>query len=374
MRLLLDMGAIKTGGGVQLALNFVRHIQGRQRLGDELFVLVAAGSLLEQEVRQLRAATIWTSPMRYISRAWFEYAVLRELLRKNQISIVFTFFGAGIPCPKGVRSIVTVAYPIICYPESAYWRFERPFRKLFSRMRNWFRCRRLGKATLILAETEVMRTRLARQLNMPAERIHILPPAVSVFAESVQRQTSSGIVTFVIVSDNSHHKNIWRLYAVARELQRRGLRDFVFVLTINKSQFLYDIPERTIDETIIKKYFRFLGPVAPTRIMDVYRSADVMVQLSDLESFSNNYIEAWRVGLPIIASDRDFARHICEESAVYVEPHDPVAAAGVFAEVIQNQDLRVRLSAAGRERLRTLPTIDARCEMIWWEIDAVASQ
>jgi glycosyltransferase involved in cell wall biosynthesis len=373
MNVLLDLGAIKTGGGVQLALNFVRQINARRRPGDRVWLLVSQGSLLEREAASVEAAGVWASPRSYLRRAAFEYLRLPRLLAAHGVDVVFTFFGAGVPRPRGIRAVVTVAYPIICYPESAYWRFERPGRRWFNRVRNWLRCRRLRRAERLLAETEVMRARLARTLAIDPARIHLLPPAVSAFAEPRPRTARDGPFVFVTVSDNSHHKNIWRLYAVARALRESGLLDFRFVMTVREADFRADIPERDVDETILATHFRCLGPVAPTSIMDVYGSADAMVIISDLESFSNNYIEAWRVGLPIVASDRDFARHICGDSAVYVEPHDPAGAAAEFARVARDAGLRERLVAAGAARLRAMPTLEQRCDIIWREIDSVAA-
>lgn len=373
MKVLLDLGAIKTGGGVQLALNFVRHVRDHRDPGDEIFILVAAGSLLEQEAKALAVSGIWPSPRGYLRRALFEYLKLPGLLRAHGVAVVFTFFGAGLPRPSGTRAVVTAAYPIICYPESAYWQYERPLRRSFNRVRNWLRCRRLRKADVILAETEIMRARLAHTLGFDATRIHLLPPAVSAFAVPSERTERTGApVTFVIVSDNSHHKNIWRLYAIAREMRRLGYADFRFIMTITEGAFRADIPERPVAESVLREHFVCLGPVAPTRIMEVYRQADVMVIISDLESFSNNYLEAWRVGLPVIASDRDFARHICGDSAVYVEPHQPQAAAPEFVRVANDAGLRRALVESGRARLMSLPSLEARCAMIWREIQAAA--
>jgi glycosyltransferase involved in cell wall biosynthesis len=306
-----------------------------------------------------------------LRRAFFEYVTLQRLLKKSGIQVIYTFFGGGVPHPAGVRTIATVAYPIICYPESPYWRYEFTGRRWFNRARNWLRVQRLRKADVILVETEIMRGRVSRTLGTPPEHISLLRPAVSRFAEAVDRAVHEGPVTFAVVSDNSRHRNIWRLPEIARHLHDGGTRNFRIVLTIDERELRTSLRGR-IDEEVLRKYFQFLGRVPPTRIMEVYAKADVLVQLSDLESFSNNYIEAWRVGLPMIASDRDFARAICEDSAAYVEPHDPPAAAAVFARLIGDAPLRAHLAAAGRKRLAEMPTLEERCEKIWQVISATA--
>src|SRR5262249_52811670 len=127
---------------------------------------------------------------------------------------------------------------------------------------------------------------------------------------------------YVFVSGNETHKNLWRLYDIAGHALGGGLRDFVFSLTVTKEAYLRRLAGRTLDPAILDGHFEFLGQVPPQQIMRVYENADCVVSLSDLESFSNNYMEAWKVGLPLIVSDRDFSRAICGDSALYVDPHD----------------------------------------------------
>jgi hypothetical protein len=88
------------------------------------------------------------------------------------------------------------------------------------------------------------------------------------------------------------------------------------------------------------------------------------VNLSDLESFSNNYMEAWKANVPLLVSDRDFARGICGESAIYCEPHDAAQIAKCMLEFIHGNIDTARLVANGAERLRRLGSQDMRMDRI----------
>jgi glycosyltransferase involved in cell wall biosynthesis len=55
---------------------------------------------------------------------------------------------------------------------------------------------------------------------------------------------------------------------------------------------------------------------------DLYRSADVLVHMSQDEPFGNIYIEALATGLPIVAHDRPVTRWIVEEHAELVDTND----------------------------------------------------
>ena len=86
--------------------------------------------------------------------------------------------------------------------------------------------------------------------------------------------------------------------------------------------------------------------------------------LSDLESFSNNHMEAWKVCVPQIVSDRDFARDICRDSAVFIEPHNPKQVAITLSEVLNNDALLRALVENGRIYLEQLPSQKERMHKI----------
>ena len=70
-----------------------------------------------------------------------------------------------------------------------------------------------------------------------------------------------------------------------------------------------------------------LTKVPLSKLPELYRNSDICFIPSVLETFSATYVEAMATGRPIVASDLDFAHAVCQESAVYFDPRDPVAAA-----------------------------------------------
>ena len=366
MNILLDFGAIKTGGGVQLALNFLDHVEYSPLRDHNLTLAVPdIGPLSTRRYGPLFERVI-TSPRSYLARLFFEYFRLQRIMRTEKIDAVFTFFGAGLPHPKRIVSLVTVAYPIICYPESPYWGYISWRRKVRIRALNFLRKHRLKSASKIIAETEVMKSRLATTLRCEPDKIVVIPPAPTDYV--TPRDTDRRGKVFLFPSGNDDHKNLWRLYSVAQCLLAKGMNDFLFVLTVDRGSYMRKLRETAIDEQILDKNFHFIGSISPDRIMDLYNLGDYVVSLSDLESFSNNYMEAWKVGIPLIASDRDFARGICGDGALYVEPHVADDVADKFIAVTENANLRARLVESGRERLTRLPSPDERFALVAREL------
>lgn len=375
MNILLDCSAIKEGGGVQLALNFLDLLREEPPAGYMVYTLVPADGLLHEAVAKRSLPNVLLCPQGYVSRFLFEHVKLREILAAEKIKVIYTFFGAGLPHPGEVTSIVTVAYPIICYPESPYWKLVDAPSRIGNQLRNWIRRRRLRNADLILVETPVMLERLQRHVGIDASRVKFLPPAVSEYVHArAGAFPPRSPMNFLFVSGTAFHKNLWRLYAVGQRLRERGVNpaDVRFLLTVTHDDYIAGLQETSVDTSILDDYFEFLGGLHPSELMGAYERASYLVSLSDLESFSNNYMEAWKVGVPIIASDRDFSRSICGESAVYVDPHDPGAVADTMIWCKGDPGIAARLVAAGQSRIGALPTTRDRFHKIFSYIDLVA--
>lgn len=360
MNILLDFSAIKTGGGAQLAMNFVDYARASEwsRHYQLHFVFPEEGPLAAR-ASEFCNTNVLISPQRYLERIRFEYGALQQVIRSRSIGVIFTFFGAGVPAPRQTRRIVSVAYPTICYPESPYWQNLPIAVRLKQRLLDFARVSRLRQADLVLVETEVMRERLARTLRRPEESLVVMPPSPSSYlpeqsvAEGLARFEGYGKLNILVLSAIYPHKNLWRLPGVLRELSARSIDNVVFNISITKEQFLW-LCHEMVEDSLLDRYMNFLGAIPPQKIADLYRSNHVMLNISDLESFSNNYMEAWKSAMPILASDRDFSRAICGDSAVYVDPHDPVSVVDGLLTLMTDGDRRFTMLQEGKQRLRQL--------------------
>ena len=66
------------------------------------------------------------------------------------------------------------------------------------------------------------------------------------------------------------------------------------------------------------------------RMPELYRSADVFLHLSLLESFGNVFLEAWASGLPIVGHKTDRLKWILGDNHVLVDTTDPEALRGAL--------------------------------------------
>ena len=359
-KILIDMSSIKTGGGLQLASAFLSALE--QILGPadskSLHLLVTKGMV--RYIPESLKSNVLISADNPFMRILQEHFSLRRIFKRLEISTILTFFGPGLPRYPGIKSIVGVAYPIICYDDSQYWKFV-PFKeKIKKRIWNSARIQRLRSADHLICETSVMKARLEKIL--PKKSISISPPPISALAQGLSQlipEKPTDTLTLLIISGLAYHKNNWRLWDIARNLPQDSRSSFL--CTFTRKAFEEHLHSMNIQATKADpawKRFEFIGSVPPEQIGRCYGRAHALLNISDLESFSNNYIEAWSAGIPIIASDRDFARETCGDSAIYCEPHSIQTAVNAILELENEYDqIQKRAKAAAQQLLLNLPNM-----------------
>lgn len=359
---LLDLSSIKSGGGAQLALNFIEAINA-DRFGLRVGLVLISDSFPFSD-RLKGHYSLAVIPSNVPARLIYEYWNLPKLVQDHGITKVYTFFGPGLPRLRGVRRIVGMAYPTLVYNESDYWKHLPKGFRLKKKLQNAMRFRRLQSADHLVFETSIMERR-ARSRDMVRGGASVLGPTPTAFLTSTQAPSLAEHGARVLfLAGPDPHKNLWRLPGVLDQLKREKLQ-VRFLLSMSREAFLAACPSAAaIPEDRLNSYFTFLGQLSPDRLQSAYDDCNVVGNLSDLESFSNNYMEAWLTGRPILASDRDFARHICGESALYVEPHDPDSLLAGLRRFARNEVDVEAMVNAGRKAIARLPSMDERLKIL----------
>jgi glycosyltransferase involved in cell wall biosynthesis len=70
-------------------------------------------------------------------------------------------------------------------------------------------------------------------------------------------------------------------------------------------------------------YLELVGPKYGEELLALYRAVDACVFPSVCESFGHPLVEAMAIGKPLICADRPYARELCGEHALYVDPERP---------------------------------------------------
>ena len=96
------------------------------------------------------------------------------------------------------------------------------------------------------------------------------------------------------------------------------------------------------------------GYVEPSKMLTLYRSADVFVLPSYAEGFPTVLAEAMHAGLPIVTTGiRGAAEHLTDgENALFVQPGHPEQIEAALLRLLLDPALRARMGHANRERVQ----------------------
>ena len=157
-------------------------------------------------------------------------------------------------------------------------------------------------------------------------------------------------------------KGVLDLLAASRLLRARGVEHELWLLggTPDEGPSAEDEVRRALDPQV-----RLLGTRRPDEMPAAYAQADVFCLASWWEAMSLSVLEAMAGGLPVVATDvGDSSRIVLDgETGRVVRPHCPEELADALEPLLKDVDLRRRMGAVGRARVRehfsSRSTVDA---------------
>lgn len=97
----------------------------------------------------------------------------------------------------------------------------------------------------------------------------------------------------------------------------------------------------------------FVGEVSPSRIFEFIAAGDVFAFSSRFETFGLSVAEAAIAGIPVVSNGLPVLREVLadadgEPAALFTSSNDAAGVAAAISQILSDDDLRLRLVAAGR--------------------------
>ena len=190
-------------------------------------------------------------------------------------------------------------------------------------------------ARRLIAASEFTRRELVDLLEVPEEKVRVIPHAVGPpFVPSGDSAEGDYVLT---VGTLEPRKNLERLVA---GFDRSGL-DGTRLLVAGM---------RGWGEVVVSgERVQWLGFVPDAELARLYRGARCVAYLSSYEGFGLPLVEAMACGAPVVAAETEPAREVTGGAAVLVDPRDADSIAAGLAEAIARRE---ELRAKGLERAR----------------------
>src|SRR6476661_3970165 len=257
-------------------------------------------------------------------------SLLRELHGRDDVAVSTVSFGGSDRVSTLARD--SFWYPFVTVHDLAVFRHPDAFNRWTRTYSPRVVPRVLAAARRIIAVSEFTRRELAELLNVPGEKIRVVPNGID--DEFTPEGPAADGEYVLAVGTLEPRKNLPRLVEAAKrndlELRIVGARGWGGVEVAGNG-------------------VRWLGEVSDAELARLYRGALCVAYPSVYEGFGIPVLEAMACGAPVVTSRGTAMEEVAGGAAVLVDPTDPAElAAGIDRAAAQ----RDTLVARGLERAR----------------------
>lgn len=223
----------------------------------------------------------------------------------------------------------------------------------------------LSRRTLLQADAVVVINEYTQQMllerNIPAEKIHVIPPGIDVdafeytpFAEKNTERFEILTVSYLVKRKGIH----FMLQAMPKLISKHPHIHLRIIGDGPQKQALEDLAE----QLGVEDYVSFEGFIPNTEVASYYQKAHVFVSMSQSESWGQMYLEAMATGLPVISTKNIGANSIIRdgETGYLIDQEDSSALAEKIDSLIANHEKLANMGAAARKETEQLYDWQAR--------------
>ena len=252
------------------------------------------------------------------------------------------------PCP----AIITV-HDLAFYRLPEMYNFGRRAYKQFIGLRS------VRRAAHIIAVSESTKKEIIALAGVPESRITVIPyginPAFRPLPSSdlieIKKKYDLTRPFFLFVGTLQPRKNIRAIIAALSKLILENNLDCELVLAGAEGWLSGDLLSFAGEKRIADR-LRLLGAVPHDRLPELYNSAVALVYPSWYEGFGLPPLEAMACGVSVIASRLTSLPEVVGDAGLLVDPGDIDTLAREMLNVVQDAELRRKLSQLGLDRAK----------------------
>ena len=373
----LNLMPPNAGGGLQNALSFLKGLESRPDLAEISVVCCVEGGEIHRLAVDL-GVVCRTFKSGVLGRFRFELFGFYAVCKEFDVRLVFTLFGNRPLFSPGVYSISGFALSNILQPEVDFWSDFVVWRKFYLKFKDKIRFFTALRSDELIFETEYLLGR-ARETLFRRRKLHVVKMQPSNLVldalaanEGLARQVSYG-GDFLCLSGAHPNKRIHLLAPIFSELARlslgAGQTPPRLMVSFNCTSSYAEYIRRQFELYGVGHLLRFIGVVPSSEVAKVVLSSCGVINIARLESFSNNWVEAWAAGVPLISTSAEWAVASCGNAALYIDPENSLGSAYQIFELYSSPDkLRLQI-AAGKLQVSSLlagdKKIDSYCRIIF---------
>jgi glycosyltransferase involved in cell wall biosynthesis len=353
-RIFINGLSAKSGGGKSILTNYL-HLLSKSMDNEVYIVLVPSKDLYHEfkcaKIKFFHLPNILTKKFLFP----FLYSIILPIiLRKKGIDLIFNL--ADVPIRSKVKQVFLFDWPYAGYPKSEVWKMMGWGDFLIKKIKLIFFEKFSIYIDVLIAQTETMQKHLRTLYGI--QNIEVVPNAVSLDNLSggvVKNYNFPSGFKFLYLTHYYPHKNIEIFLEIAKQIKAHNLH-FKLITTLDPGQhkeaskFLCDIKKLGLENIILN-----VGAVKMENVPSLYKQCDALLMPTLLESFSGTYVEAMYHRKPILTSKYDFAIDVCQNAAIYFDPHDADEILTKMKNLSESNQVRECLVLEGSDILSRMP-------------------
>lgn len=359
---LINLYPISAGGGLQNALSFLTELQCA-KINFNYFVIVRRDSILHEFCISKKLPCIYFNDG-LIGRICFELFSFYMVVKSQNARIIFTLFGNPPLIRPKVTCISGFARSNIVESQVDFWGFLPIRKKVVKVFKDILILKLVRLSDVVILETQRL-VRIAKYNNtFGSAKVYLVNMSPSALIINKLRSINElnsqvNINRFaehsILYLAGSHpNKNVHRLAPFILELNRLGLI-VKLVTTLPEGNYLNSVT-KSFQELGIYNKINNVGVISPNDVPQIIEKCSALINVAELESFSNNWVEAWASKRLLICKDSGYSRESCGDSAIYLN-FDNVqkAASEVFYALTDMKKFEVYITN-GISKLNNLPS------------------
>ncbi|HAS8557969.1 TPA: glycosyltransferase [Vibrio vulnificus] len=350
MKVLINASNLHHGGGVQVAASFIVEAFCMNRFN----LNVICSSTVYGNIKEL------IDPEKFESFHVvdvYSFKPIEKQLRHlfDGYDVCFTIFGPFYHRVKVRKHFCGFAQPWIVYAgDDVYNKLSlssRIVKKIKFKIQEFF----FRRYDVLFVEHEDVKKKLIAK-RFDSKRIMVVSNTISSIYDNIDSWEPISIpalktsdLCLGYIGRAYEHKNISIISDVVSVLWKD------FGINVNVIVTLTDQEFESLGFDTNANIFT-IGPLNVSQCPSFYKNIDMLIFPSLLECFSASPIEALKMGVPVLASDRSFIREICKDSVLYFDPHSPEDVARLIYDLHNNKEKINLLKGNGYLIVKNLPS------------------
>lgn len=301
--------AAKTSGALTILKEFLKKTNSL-KCSHRFLVIVSVEELKKYETDKLKIIVI--SSQNFKERIIWDFYGLKKFLKKKDIipDIFFSIQNTGVNLPKSVQQILYFHQALSLI--DLKWNIKKKEERLFWIYKNiypFFTKMYLDRIKKIIVQTEWVKKEFSQKFNYNLKNIIVVKPSINLPDTSKIKMISKEKFRIFYPATPLVYKNHEIIIKALGELKKEKkdlANDLECIFTF------YEKENERIDR-LIKKYdvediIKLVGKIPYERALEYYKSSDLMIFPSKLETLGLPLMEAKHFNLNILVIDLPYSR------------------------------------------------------------------